>query len=137
MLIAIIYQSNFLLIQFLLIKDGKGHKSNTIKQGAKTSIIYVFKYIFNLCLKKKRVKRRVYIPEQQSLAKLYSEYTFPSYICWYNQNATLCHVYCGGAPRRLLHSADFGGPSIALHVTAKGIYIPGFCTQLETYHFHS
>jgi hypothetical protein len=37
-------------------------------------------------------------------------------------------VYCGRAPRRLLYSADFGGPSIVLHMTAKWIYILGFCT---------
>ena len=38
---------------------------------------------------------------------------------------------CGGALKRLLHFTDFRGFSLALHVTAKGIYIPGFCIQLE------
>ena len=34
--------------------------------------------------------------------------------------------YCGGAPKGLLNSVDFGGFQLVLHVTGNGGIIAGF-----------
>jgi hypothetical protein len=60
------------------LKREKGTKTTQQNKGVKTSTIRVLRCMLDLCLRRKRVRGRVYIQEWQSRAEL-RDYTFPHY----------------------------------------------------------
>jgi len=69
------------------MKREKGTKTTQQNKGAKTNTIRVPGRVLDLCLRRKRVEGRVYIPEWQSRVELRSDYTFPHYT---NTNGRSC-----------------------------------------------